>query len=334
MMPAASLVLMLGFFLILPRTGQPLISYWAGKLGNAQLGPIYLGGLGLASLILGLIAFTLIGMNMLASVNYDPIQFVRQLFWLSLEPPPQQYGLSIPPLNQGGWWLIVGLFLTASILFWWARTYRRARELGMGTHVAWAFAAAIWLFLVLGLFRPAVAQKRRQVLGPDHVPFHGVDRILDAVEQFAHVARPAVGAQDVHGRRVDGRKGQAEVPAQPPGVALGQKRHVAFPLPLPSRRDAATVVTARDGSPLRAFADAGGVWRYPATPEQVSPLYVQALLGYEDRWFWRHPGVNPVAMLRAGAQVLGKTAAVLAYGEGLQAHAQAAEFRLRTQTPS
>ncbi|MFM8863692.1 MAG: photosynthetic reaction center subunit M, partial [Limnohabitans sp.] len=82
-----------------PRSGEPLISYWAGKIGNAQLGPIYLGGLGLASLICGLIAFTLIGMNMLASVNYDPIQFVRQLFWLSLEPPPPAYGLSIPPLN-------------------------------------------------------------------------------------------------------------------------------------------------------------------------------------------------------------------------------------------
>jgi histidinol dehydrogenase len=31
----------------------------------------------------------------------------------------------------------------------------------------------------------------------------------------------------------------------------------------------------------------------------------------------------------AGAQVLGPIAAELAYGEGLQAHAQAAEFRLR-----
>jgi photosynthetic reaction center M subunit len=106
------------------------------------------------SLFCGLIAFVLIGMNMLASVNFDPIQFVRQLFWLSLEPPPPSYGLSLPPLNQGGWFLIVGLFLTASVLFWWARTYRRAVELGMGTHIAWAFAAAIWLFLVLGLFRP------------------------------------------------------------------------------------------------------------------------------------------------------------------------------------
>ncbi len=139
-----------------PRSGEPFIAYWAGVLGNAQIGPIYLGGLGVASLILGTLAFNFIGFNMLASVNWDPIQFVRQLFWLALEPPAPEYGLSFPPMNQGGWWLLTGAFLTASILFWWARTYRRARELGMGTHIPWAFAAAIWLFLVLGLFRPVL----------------------------------------------------------------------------------------------------------------------------------------------------------------------------------
>lgn len=79
----------------------------------------------------------------------------------------------------------------------------------------------------------------------------------------------------------------------------------AFPLPLPSGRDLAAVVVARDGSPLRAFADRNGIWRYPASPEQVSPLYLQALLNYEDRWFWKHPGINPVAMLRASGQWLG-----------------------------
>ncbi|GAA3917770.1 penicillin-binding protein 1C [Luteimonas lutimaris] len=78
----------------------------------------------------------------------------------------------------------------------------------------------------------------------------------------------------------------------------------AFPLPLPGRRDLSTLVVARDGTPLRAFADAGGVWRYPVTPEQVSPLYVDVLLHYEDRWFWYHPGVNPVSLLRAAGQWL------------------------------
>jgi len=77
---------------------------------------------------------------------------------------------------------------------------------------------------------------------------------------------------------------------------------LAFPPPLPRQRDTSTLVVARDGTPLRAFADADGVWRYPATAGSVSPLYLQALLNYEDRWFWRHPGINPWALLRAGKQ--------------------------------
>ncbi|WP_028695582.1 peptidoglycan glycosyltransferase PbpC [Pseudomonas cremoricolorata] len=71
-----------------------------------------------------------------------------------------------------------------------------------------------------------------------------------------------------------------------------------WPLPLPGD-DLARVVLAEDGTPLWRFADADGVWRYPVSAEQVSPLYLQALLTYEDRWFYRHPGVNPMALLRA-----------------------------------
>src|SRR3546814_7158334 len=56
--------------------------------------------------------------------------------------------------------------------------------------------------------------------------------------------------------------------------------------------------------PLRAFADAKGVWRYPADPDAVSSLYLQTLLNYEDRWFWHHPGVNPLSLLRATWQML------------------------------
>ena len=89
------------------------------------------------------------------SVNWDPVQFVRQLPWLALEPPGPEWGFQLfVPLAQGGWWQITGFLLTCSVLLWWARTYRRARQLGMGTHVAWAFASAIWLFLVIGFIRP------------------------------------------------------------------------------------------------------------------------------------------------------------------------------------
>ena len=151
----------------------------AGKLGMAQIGPIYLGTLGVASIFFGAIAIMIMGFNMLASVNWDPVQFVRQLFWLSLDPPPPEYGLRIPPLNDGGWWLMAGLFLTVSIMLWWTRMYTRARALGLGTHVAWAFAAAIWLFLVLGFIRPMMMGSWSEA-----VPF-GVFSHLDWTAAFS-----------------------------------------------------------------------------------------------------------------------------------------------------
>jgi len=136
------------------RSGKGSTSYWLGKFGDAQIGPIYLGWLGLASILCGVIAIEIIGLNMWASVNWNLVEFIRQLPWLALEPPAPHHGLGLPPLNQGGWWLMAGFFLTLSILLWWARTFRRARALGLGTHVAWAFASAIWLYLVLGFIRP------------------------------------------------------------------------------------------------------------------------------------------------------------------------------------
>ena len=76
-----------------------------------------------------------------------------------------------------------------------------------------------------------------------------------------------------------------------------------WPLPLP-QDDQARVVLAEDGTPLWRFADANGVWRYPVQPSEVSPLYLDALLTYEDRWFYQHPGVNPLALGRAAWQNL------------------------------
>ena len=136
------------------RTGKPFHLYLLGIIGDAQIGPIYLGLTGVASFICGFIAIEIIGLNMAASVDWSPVQFVKQLPWLALEPPAPANGLKIPPLNEGGWWLAAGLFLTLSILLWWARTYLRARQLGLGTHIPWAFASAIWLYLVIGFIRP------------------------------------------------------------------------------------------------------------------------------------------------------------------------------------
>ena len=136
------------------RTTKAGFSNLLGWFGNAQLGPIYLGAMGTLSLVAGTIWFVMVGLWFWDQAGYNPAVFLRDLFWLSLDPPAPEYGLSIPPMREGGYFLIASFFLLISVMTWWIRTYLRAEALGMGKHVAWAFASAIWLFLVLGLFRP------------------------------------------------------------------------------------------------------------------------------------------------------------------------------------
>ncbi len=76
--------------------------------------------------------------------------------------------------------------------------------------------------------------------------------------------------------------------------------HLAYPLNIPkAQKSFAQVVYADDGRALRAFADNKGIWRQQTSVNLVSPLYLQALLSYEDQYFWSHFGVNPVSLLRA-----------------------------------
>jgi len=70
---------------------------------------------------------------------------------------------------------------------------------------------------------------------------------------------------------------------------------------------------------------------YCAGPNHVLPTSGTARfsspLGVYD--FQKRSSIIEVS--EAGAQILGPIAATLAYGEGLQAHAQAAEFRLKAR---
>lgn len=78
-----------------------------------------------------------------------------------------------------------------------------------------------------------------------------------------------------------------------------------LPPPLPGRvAPHAQVVLARDGTPLRAFPDREYIWRHPVRLDEVSPQYIEAVVVYEDRYFWAHPGINPFALARAGYQWL------------------------------
>jgi photosynthetic reaction center M subunit len=136
------------------RTTWAGFSKLLGWFGNAQLGPVNLGMAGVVSIASGILWLNIIGINMLAQVGWSIPEFIRQLFWLALEPPSPEYGLSMPPLNDGGWYIIASFLLLFSVMAWWYRSWQLAAEQKMGKHVFWAFGSAIWLFLVLGLFRP------------------------------------------------------------------------------------------------------------------------------------------------------------------------------------
>ena len=77
-----------------------------------------------------------------------------------------------------------------------------------------------------------------------------------------------------------------------------------FKLDLTKLNDNVTVISDNNGRPLRAFANQQGIWRYRTTANDVSPYYLQALFNYEDRHFYQHPGVNPLAMIRAVSQAM------------------------------
>jgi penicillin-binding protein 1C len=63
-------------------------------------------------------------------------------------------------------------------------------------------------------------------------------------------------------------------------------------------------LVAADGTLLNASLTRDGMVRLLATPDSVSPRYLELLLATEDRRFWRHSGVDPLALLRASWQVL------------------------------
>ncbi|HEX3522902.1 MAG TPA: penicillin-binding protein 1C [Stellaceae bacterium] len=75
------------------------------------------------------------------------------------------------------------------------------------------------------------------------------------------------------------------------------------PPPLDRGRDASILVLAADASILRGFLSADGKWRLPVEPEKVDPLYRRMLVAAEDARFASHPGIDPLAVLRASAQL-------------------------------
>ncbi len=76
---------------------------------------------------------------------------------------------------------------------------------------------------------------------------------------------------------------------------------LAHLVPLPERLGHAdsVVVTYQGGKMAHALLAEDDRWRFPTGLRDVDPAYVDALLALEDRRFYWHPGIDPIALARA-----------------------------------
>jgi penicillin-binding protein 1C len=72
-------------------------------------------------------------------------------------------------------------------------------------------------------------------------------------------------------------------------------------IPLPERLafHDSVVVEYHDGEPAYVFLTDDEKWRISPSTHPVSKRYIDALVAFEDQRFWSHPGVDPIAIMRA-----------------------------------
>ncbi|HEY0678654.1 MAG TPA: transglycosylase domain-containing protein, partial [Chitinophagaceae bacterium] len=69
--------------------------------------------------------------------------------------------------------------------------------------------------------------------------------------------------------------------------------------PLPDKVEYSTIITDNKGTVIHAFLTTDEQWRMKTTLDEISPLLRKTIIHKEDKHFYRHPGINPVAMTRA-----------------------------------
>jgi penicillin-binding protein 1C len=72
---------------------------------------------------------------------------------------------------------------------------------------------------------------------------------------------------------------------------------LAFPLDI--KEDYSKMVYSSENKLLFATLNSNDKWRMKSNLEEITPLLQKTIVEKEDRYFWVHPGINPVSILRA-----------------------------------
>ena len=69
--------------------------------------------------------------------------------------------------------------------------------------------------------------------------------------------------------------------------------------PLPDKIEYSTIITDSKGEVINAYLTKDQKWRMKTELNEISPLLRKTIIAKEDKYFYSHPGINPVAMVKA-----------------------------------
>jgi photosynthetic reaction center L subunit len=121
--------------------GGDLFDFWAG--------PFYVGFFGVTTILFSVFGTLLIVYG--AAIGGD-----WNLWRINIAPPDLSYGLGLAPFRAGGLWQAITVCALGAFVSWDLRQVEIARKLGMGYHIPFAYAVAIFAYVCLEVVRPVL----------------------------------------------------------------------------------------------------------------------------------------------------------------------------------
>ncbi len=120
-----------------------------GDLFDFWIGPFYVGFFGVVSVFCILLGTAL-------CVYGAAIGPTWNVWQINIAPPDLSYGLGLAPLRDGGLWQMITILATGAFVTWVLRQAEISRKLGMGYHVPFAYAVAVFAYVSLVIIRPVL----------------------------------------------------------------------------------------------------------------------------------------------------------------------------------
>ncbi len=120
-----------------------------GDLFDFWVGPFYVGFFGVTALFFAILGTAFIVYGAAIGPTWN-------LWRINIPPPDLSYGLGAAPLKAGGIWQVITVCALGAFVSWDLRQVEIARKLGMGYHIPFAYAVAIFAYFCLEVVRPVL----------------------------------------------------------------------------------------------------------------------------------------------------------------------------------